>query len=198
MEVPGPACEDALMGAAGFDLVVRGGTIVCPGRREIADVGLRDGRIAQLGGAMSGRASSTPVACWSSRVASTRTSTWFAPPWLRSLPGSGSRRSGWTTSGLARLLPFGGHHDCWEHDVCAARRVHDGGYCAGHGGRCRRGCRGQVPASGAHPSRGPYRARDRRTGGCRAHQLEGIPVRSAVRAGNAGPMPLQPQAALGH
>jgi dihydropyrimidinase len=42
------------MGAAGFDLVVRGGTIVGPGRREIADVGLRDGRIAQLGGAMSG------------------------------------------------------------------------------------------------------------------------------------------------
>ena len=42
------------MSAAGFDLVVRGGTIVCPGRHEIADVGLRDGRIAQLGGAMSG------------------------------------------------------------------------------------------------------------------------------------------------
>ena len=42
------------MRAAGFDLVVRGGTIVCPGRREIADVGLRDGRIAQLGGVMSG------------------------------------------------------------------------------------------------------------------------------------------------
>ncbi len=42
------------MGTAGFDLVVRGGTIVSPGRREIADVGVRDGRIAQLGGVMTG------------------------------------------------------------------------------------------------------------------------------------------------
>jgi dihydropyrimidinase len=37
-----------------FDLVVRGGTIVTPGHREIADLGVRDGRIAQIGGAMSG------------------------------------------------------------------------------------------------------------------------------------------------
>ncbi len=42
------------MSAAGFDLVVRGGTVVSPGRHEIADVGVRDGRIAQLGGAMTG------------------------------------------------------------------------------------------------------------------------------------------------
>ena len=39
-----------------FDLVVRGGTIVTPGRREIADLGVRDGRIAQIGGAMAGGA----------------------------------------------------------------------------------------------------------------------------------------------
>jgi dihydropyrimidinase len=38
-----------------FDLVVRGGTIVGPGHREVADVGVREGRIAQLGGAMAGR-----------------------------------------------------------------------------------------------------------------------------------------------
>lgn len=38
-----------------FDLVVRGGTVVTPGHREVADVGGRDGRIAQVGGAMSGR-----------------------------------------------------------------------------------------------------------------------------------------------
>jgi dihydropyrimidinase len=37
-----------------FDLVVRGGTIVTPGHREIADLGVRDGRIAQIGGAMTG------------------------------------------------------------------------------------------------------------------------------------------------
>jgi dihydropyrimidinase len=42
------------MNARQFDLVVRGGTIVSPGRREIADVGVQDGRIAQLGGAMTG------------------------------------------------------------------------------------------------------------------------------------------------
>jgi hypothetical protein len=36
-----------------FDLVVRGGTIVTPGHREIADLGERDGRIARIGGAMS-------------------------------------------------------------------------------------------------------------------------------------------------
>ena len=37
-----------------FDLVVRGGTVVTPGRQEVADIGVRDGRIAQLGGAMTG------------------------------------------------------------------------------------------------------------------------------------------------
>ena len=35
-----------------FDLVIRGGTLVTPGRQEIADVGVRDGRIEQLGGGM--------------------------------------------------------------------------------------------------------------------------------------------------
>jgi dihydropyrimidinase len=37
-----------------FDLVVRGGTVVTPGRQEVADIGVRDGRIAQVGGAMTG------------------------------------------------------------------------------------------------------------------------------------------------
>jgi dihydropyrimidinase len=37
-----------------FDLVVRNGSVVTPGRQEIADIGVRDGRIAQLGGAMTG------------------------------------------------------------------------------------------------------------------------------------------------
>jgi dihydropyrimidinase len=40
---------------AGFDLVVRGGTVVAPGNHQIADVGVRDGQIAQIGGAMTGR-----------------------------------------------------------------------------------------------------------------------------------------------
>jgi dihydropyrimidinase len=38
-----------------FELVVRGGTVVAPGHREVADVGVQDGRIAQVGGAMTGR-----------------------------------------------------------------------------------------------------------------------------------------------
>src|SRR3984885_2913059 len=38
-----------------FDLVVRGATVVSPGRQEAADIGVRDGRIAQLGGGMTGR-----------------------------------------------------------------------------------------------------------------------------------------------
>jgi dihydropyrimidinase len=38
-----------------MDLVVRGGTVTGAGHQETADVGVRDGRIAQLGGAMSGR-----------------------------------------------------------------------------------------------------------------------------------------------
>ena len=37
-----------------FDLVVRNGTIVTPGHREQADVGITGGRIAQLGGTMAG------------------------------------------------------------------------------------------------------------------------------------------------
>ena len=42
------------MAAALVDLVVRGGTVVVPGHREVADVGIRDSRIAQIGGAMTG------------------------------------------------------------------------------------------------------------------------------------------------
>ncbi|HYZ53137.1 MAG TPA: amidohydrolase family protein [Streptosporangiaceae bacterium] len=44
------------MAIARFEFVVRGGTIVTPGHREVADVGVRDGKIAQLGGAMRGQA----------------------------------------------------------------------------------------------------------------------------------------------
>src|ERR1700683_4379595 len=38
-----------------FDLVVRGADVVSPGRQEAADIGVRDGRIAQVGGGMTGR-----------------------------------------------------------------------------------------------------------------------------------------------
>jgi dihydropyrimidinase len=38
-----------------FDVVVRGATVVSPGRQEAADIGVRDGRIAQIGGGMTGR-----------------------------------------------------------------------------------------------------------------------------------------------
>jgi dihydropyrimidinase len=43
------------MAAGDCDLVVRGGTVVTSGHHETADVGLRDGRIARLGGAMTGQ-----------------------------------------------------------------------------------------------------------------------------------------------
>jgi dihydropyrimidinase len=38
-----------------MDLVVRGGEIITPGHRGVGDVGVRDGRIEQLGGAMAGQ-----------------------------------------------------------------------------------------------------------------------------------------------
>jgi dihydropyrimidinase len=38
-----------------FDLVVRGATVVSPDRQEAADIGVQDGRIAQVGGGMTGR-----------------------------------------------------------------------------------------------------------------------------------------------
>jgi dihydropyrimidinase len=38
-----------------FDLVVRGATVVSPGRQEAADIGVREGRVAQVGGDMAGR-----------------------------------------------------------------------------------------------------------------------------------------------
>ena len=38
----------------GFDLVIRGATVVTPGHREAADIGIAGGRIAQLGGTMAG------------------------------------------------------------------------------------------------------------------------------------------------
>jgi dihydroorotase-like cyclic amidohydrolase len=68
-----------------FDLVVRGGTIVTPGHREIADLGVQDGRIAQIGGAMTGederavaRATSTRSAAITHRGLSRPSST---RPW---------------------------------------------------------------------------------------------------------------------
>jgi len=48
------ACHDAGVTEQRFDLVVRNGTIVTPGHREQADVGITGGRIAQLGGTMTG------------------------------------------------------------------------------------------------------------------------------------------------
>jgi dihydropyrimidinase len=44
-------CHNA---AVGFDLVIRGATVVTPGHREAADIGIAGGRIAQLGGTMTG------------------------------------------------------------------------------------------------------------------------------------------------
>jgi dihydropyrimidinase len=38
----------------GFDLVIRGATVVTPGRQETADIGIADGKIAQIGGTMTG------------------------------------------------------------------------------------------------------------------------------------------------
>ena len=37
-----------------FDLVIRGATVVTPGRQEAADIGIIDGKIAQIGGTMTG------------------------------------------------------------------------------------------------------------------------------------------------
>jgi dihydropyrimidinase len=47
--------ESFLMITAEFDLVVRGGTVAGAGHQEVADLGIEDGRIAQVGGAMTGR-----------------------------------------------------------------------------------------------------------------------------------------------
>src|SRR5262249_43423872 len=49
----GPADDHVPMSEARFDLVVRGGTVVTAEGRARVDVGVRDGRVAQLGGAMS-------------------------------------------------------------------------------------------------------------------------------------------------
>jgi dihydropyrimidinase len=43
------------MGDPDLDLVIRGGTVVTTEGRAVVDVGIRDGQIAQLGGAMRGR-----------------------------------------------------------------------------------------------------------------------------------------------
>ena len=56
----GPAHRAGLEGAyhnaaVGFELVIRGATVVTPGHREAADIGIADGRIAQLGGTMAGK-----------------------------------------------------------------------------------------------------------------------------------------------
>ena len=56
---PEPPVPDGLAGAChnaavGLELVIRGVTVVTPGHRETADIGIADGRIAQLGGTMAG------------------------------------------------------------------------------------------------------------------------------------------------
>jgi dihydroorotase-like cyclic amidohydrolase len=38
----------------GLELVIRGATVVTPGHRETADIGIAEGRIAELGGTMAG------------------------------------------------------------------------------------------------------------------------------------------------
>jgi dihydroorotase-like cyclic amidohydrolase len=38
----------------GFDLVIRGATVVTSGHREVAGIGVADGRIAQLSSMMTG------------------------------------------------------------------------------------------------------------------------------------------------
>ena len=43
------------MATAPFDLVIRNGTVVTPGHQEVADVGVRDGRIAEIGGTLAGQ-----------------------------------------------------------------------------------------------------------------------------------------------
>jgi imidazolonepropionase-like amidohydrolase len=48
---PVATCHNA---AVGFDLVIRGATVVTPGHREAVDIGIAGGRIAQLGGTMTG------------------------------------------------------------------------------------------------------------------------------------------------
>jgi dihydropyrimidinase len=45
------ACQNAVVG---LDLVIRGATVVTPGHREAADIGIADGRIVQFGGTMTG------------------------------------------------------------------------------------------------------------------------------------------------
>ena len=49
--VASPPCHNAAMG---LDLVIRGATVVTPGRQETADIGIADGKIAQIGGTMTG------------------------------------------------------------------------------------------------------------------------------------------------
>ena len=46
-----PRCHNAGME---FDLVIRGATVVTPGHQEAADIGIADGKTAQIGGAMTG------------------------------------------------------------------------------------------------------------------------------------------------
>jgi hypothetical protein len=52
--LPGRRRADAPCHDKNMDVVIRGGTVVTPGHQEIADIRVRDGRIAQLGGSMTG------------------------------------------------------------------------------------------------------------------------------------------------
>ena len=86
------ACHNAAMG---FDLVIRGATVVTPGHQEAVDIGIAGGRIAQLGGTMTGAEEFAAGGLLAIPGGSMRTRTWCT----RGLATGSGSRSGWTTSG---------------------------------------------------------------------------------------------------
>ena len=104
----------------GFDLVIRDGTVVTPGHRETADIGVRDGRIAEIGGTLAGpeELDAGGLLVLPGGIDAHVHLVYAA---LAAELGQTSR-SGWTTSGPGRWPRSPAASPRREHDVRAARR----------------------------------------------------------------------------
>jgi dihydroorotase-like cyclic amidohydrolase len=83
---------------ASFDLVVRGATVVTPGHQEAADIGVAGGKIAQIGGPMTG-------------------TTEIAAGGLLAIPGGIDAHTHLVHQGLRDRCEF----PVWADDFCPAR-----------------------------------------------------------------------------
>ena len=170
------------------ELVIRGGTVVTADSTAAADVGISDGRIVQVGGAMRGERSSTPA---EARPARRRGHA--RPPLAAWSPRRG--RSPWAddfASGSRAAAPRRGDHDR-QHHLPAARRGPAVRWSSGPPSTPSATASSTSPCTRCCSSRGRGRGRDPRARRRRPHSVKIFMMHRRLRrplgrlpAGDAG------------